>query len=328
MSVKKLLKKLVCFSLAAALSCTAMLGVISCKAKTDFTVGICQLTKHSALDKATQGFQDALNEELAAAGKTVTIEFNQANNDPSSCSTIVNTYVSRSVDLILANATPALQAAVNATETIPILGTSVTDYGVALGIDNFNGLVGGNVSGTSDLAPLERQADMLVEYLPNAKTVGLLYCSSEVNSEYQVRVIKARLESNGVTCKTYKFADSNELNSVCTLAVNECDALYVPTDNTVADNAVMIDGLCRKDNKKVPVFAGEESTCKACGFATLTISYYEIGRKTGKMAADILLGRADISQMKIAYDDNPIVKFNEQICNDLGIKMPTEREVV
>ena len=316
MSVKKLLKKLVCFSLAAALSCTAMFGVISCKAKTDFTVGICQLTKHSALDKATQGFRDALKEELAAAGKTVTIEFNQANNDPSSCSTIVNTYVSRSVDLILANATPALQAAVNATETIPILGTSVTDYGVALGIDNFNGLVGGNVSGTSDLAPLERQADMLVEYLPNAKTVGLLYCSSEVNSEYQVRIIKARLESKGVTCKTYKFADSNELNSVCTVAVNECDALYVPTDNTAANNAELIGNISLDTG--TPIIAGEEGICKGCGVAALSISYYDLGVTTGKMAARILTGEANISEMPIEFTE-ATPKYNAAMCETLGI---------
>lgn len=322
MSVKKLLKKLVSVSLAATLCFAAALGAISCKPKTDFAVGICQLTKHSALDKATEGFTDAIKEELAAAGKTVTIDYKQANNDTAACTTIVNTFVARSVDLILANATPALQAAVNMTRTIPILGTSITDYGVALGIDDFDGLVGGNVSGTSDLAPLERQADMLVEYLPNAKTAGILYCSSENNSEYQVAKVKARLESKGLTCKIYKFADSNELSSVCTVAANECDALYVPTDNTVADNADLIDSICRKDDKKIPIFAGEESTCIKCGFATLTISYYELGRKTGKMAADILLGRADISQMKIAYDDSPTVKFNEKICKDLGLKIP------
>ena len=146
-----------------------------------YTVGICQLVQHEALDAATQGFMDTLTEKL---GDQVTFDLQNAQGDSNTCSTIINSFVSNKVDLILANATPALQAATAGTSDIPILGTSVTEYGVALGIDDFNGTVGGNISGTSDLAPLDGQADMLQELFPDAKTVGLLYCSAEANSQY------------------------------------------------------------------------------------------------------------------------------------------------
>ena len=287
-----------------------------------YTVGICQLVPHEALDAATQGFKDALDELLPGQ-----VEFDEQNaaNDAATCSTIANAFVSEDVDLIMANATPALQAAAAATAEIPILGTSVTEYGVALGIENFSGTVGTNVSGTSDLAPLDEQAAMIQEWCPDAKTVGLLYCSGEPNSQYQVDTVQGYLEEMGYTCTQYSFSDSNELQAVCQTAADESDVLYVPTDNTVASNTGIVDNICRG---KVPVFCGEEGICKGCGVATLSISYYDLGYATGVMAADILTGEADIAETPIGYAATFTPKYNEAICADLGLEAPEGYEAV
>ena len=282
-----------------------------------YTVGICQLVTHDALDAATQGFMDALTEEL---GDAVTFDVQNAAGDSNTCSTIVNSFVAADVDLILANATAALQAAVAATADIPILGTSVTEYGVALDIDDFTGTVGGNVSGTSDLAPLDQQAAMLQTLFPDAKNVGLLYCSAEANSQYQVDTVKGYLEEMGYTCTLYPFADSNDAAAVTQTAADASDVIYVPTDNTVAANTGIVDNICQPAG--VPVIAGEEGICKGCGVATLSISYYDLGVTTGKMAAKILTGEADISTMPIAYAENFTPKFNTVIGEALGVAMP------
>ena len=226
----------------------------------------------------------------------------------------------------MANATPALQAAQSATNEIPVLGTSVTEYGVALGLTDFDGTVGGNISGTSDLAPLDQQAEMIVEWMPEAKKVGLLYCSAEANSQYQVDEVQKYLEEKGVTATQYAFSDSNDLSSVCQKAADENDALYVPTDNTVAANTGIVDGICRPAKK--PVFAGEEGICSGCGVATLSISYYDLGVTTGKMAAQILTGEADISTMPIAYAENFTPKFNTVIGEALGIAMSDKKNII
>ncbi|MBR0025736.1 MAG: ABC transporter substrate-binding protein [Clostridia bacterium] len=282
-----------------------------------YTVGICQLVPHVALDAATQGFMDALEEALP---DQVTIDRQDAAGDVPTCATIVNGFVAADVDLIMANATPALQSAVTATGEIPILGTSVTEYGVALSIDNFDGLVGGNVSGTSDLAPLDQQAAMITEWFPEAKTVGLLFCAAEANSQYQVDTVQAALEAAGLTVTQYPFNDSNDMASVTQNAADNSDVIYVPTDNTVASNTGIIDNICRPAG--VPVIAGEEGICSGCGVATLSISYYDLGVATGKMAVKILTGEADISEMPIEYAPEFTKKYNEAICADLGITPP------
>ncbi len=285
----------------------------------EYVVGICQLVQHEALDAATQGFMDALKEEL---GDQVTFDEQNASGDPATCSTIINQFVSNEVDLILANATPALQAATAGTDSIPILGTSVTEYGVALDIDNFDGTVGGNVSGTSDLAPLNEQAAMLKELFPDAKNVGLLYCSAEANSQYQVDTVQAELEKLGYTCKQYPFSDTNDLSAVTTTAADENDVMYVPTDNTAASNAEIINNIC--EPAKVPVIAGEEGICAGCGVATLSISYYDLGVATGKMAAKILTGESDISTMPIEYAPQFVKKYNKALCDSLEITIPDD----
>ena len=281
-----------------------------------YTVGICQLVQHVALDAATQGFIDALNEALPGQ---VTFDNQNASGDIPMCSTIVNQFVASEVDLILANATPALQSASAATADIPILGTSITEYGVALEIADFSGTVGGNISGTSDLAPLDQQAALLAEWFPDAENVGLIYCSAEANSQYQVDVVKAELEALGYTATLYSFSDSNDLAAVTETAVAASDVIYVPTDNTVAANVGIIDNICQPAG--IPVIAGEEGVCAGCGVATLSISYYDLGVATGKMAAKILTGEADISTMPIEYAP-AIAKYNPTICEALGLTVP------
>lgn len=284
-----------------------------------YTVGICQLVQHVALDAATQGFKDALNEALG--NKVQFVEQNAANDIPT-CATIVNGFVSEGVDLILANATPALQAAVAATDSIPILGTAVTEYGVALDIDGFSGTVGGNVSGTSDLAPLDQQAAMILELFPEAKNVGILYCSAEANSVYQSEVVKAELEKAGVTVTVYTFADSNDVAAVTATACDGNDVLYIPTDNTAASCTEAINNVAEPAG--VPIIAGEEGICSGCGVATLSISYYDLGVTTGKMAAKILTGESNISEMPIEYFPDPVKKYNPAICEALGVTVPEE----
>jgi len=310
-------------SSAAASSVASSAAAGSVAASGDsYTVGICQLVQHAALDAATQGFEDALTAEFS---DNVKFDFQNAQGDSATCATIANGFVSAGVDLIMANATPALQAAQSATNEIPVLGTSVTEYGVALGLSDFSGTVGGNISGTSDLAPLDQQADMIVEWMPEAKKVGLLYCSAEANSQYQVDEVQKYLEAKGVTATQYAFSDSNDLSSVCQKAADENDALYVPTDNTVAANTGIVDGICRPAKK--PVFAGEEGICAGCGVATLSISYYDLGYTTGEMAVKILKGEADISTMPIEYTD-VTKKYNKAVCDDLGLTAPEGYEAI
>ena len=289
-----------------------------------YNIGICQLAPHPALDAATEGFIDAVTEALGA--ENVNIDNQNAAGDSPTCGTIINGFVSANVDLILANATAPLQTAAAATATIPVLGTSVTEYGVALGIDGFTGTVGTNVSGTSDLAPLDQQAAMVKEWFPDAKTVGLLYCSAEPNSQYQVDNVQAYLEELGYTCTQYSFSDTNDMVSVTQQAADNSDVLYVPTDNTCANNTGVIDNICRPAG--VPIICGEEGICGGCGVATLSISYYDLGYTTGEMAVKILTGEADVSEMPIEYAPQFTKKYNETICADLGLTVPEGYEAI
>ncbi len=288
-----------------------------------YTVGICQLVQHPALDAATQGFIDVLNESMPGQ---VEILNQNASNDIPTCSTIVNGFVADQVDLMLCNATPALQAAVAATTEIPILGTSVTEYGVALKLDDFNGTVGGNVSGTSDLAPLDQQAQMVMDIFPDAQKVGILYCSGEANSVYQANVVKECLETAGKTVTVYTFADSNDVAAVTQSACGENEVLYIPTDNTAASCAEAINNVAEPAG--IPIIAGEEGICKGCGVATLSIDYYELGRTTGEMAVKILKGEADISTMPIEYYPNPVKKYNAELATSLNVTIPDGYEAI
>ena len=307
------MKKLIAVMIAALL-CMGMAA-----AEETYTVGICQLVQHVALDAATQGFQDALAEKL---GDAVAFDVQNASGDSNTCSTIVNTFVSDGVDLIMANATPALQAAVAATGDIPILGTSVTDYATALDIDGWTGATGVNVSGTSDLAPLDEQAAMLGELFPDAKTVGLLYCSAEPNSKYQVDVITGYLTEMGYECAEYTFADSNDVASVAQSACDSCDVIYIPTDNTAASCTEAIRNVVEPAMK--PVIAGEEGLCRGCGVATLSISYYDLGYATGEMAYEVLVNGADIAAMDVQFAPNVTKEYNAELAELLGVEIPED----
>lgn len=327
------MKKAVSLMMAAALT----MGLAACgsSASTDtaastadtaaadgkvYNVGICQLVQHEALDAATQGFKDALTEKLGEGN--VKFDEQNASGDSANCATIVNGFVSNNVDLILANATAPLQAAAQATADIPVLGTSVTDYATALDISGWTGTVGNNISGTSDLAPLDQQAAMIQELFPDAKNVGLLYCSAEPNSVYQCDVIEGYLTEEGYTVARYAFTDTNDVTSVAQTAADNSDVIYIPTDNTAASNTEAIANVVI--HAKVPVVAGEEGICNGCGVATLSISYYDLGYATGEMAAKILAEGADVSTMPVEYAPNVTKKYNAANCEALGITPPAD----
>lgn len=288
-----------------------------------YKIGICQLAPHPALDSATEGFKAYLTEKL---GDRVVFNYQNAAGDVPTCTTIIDSLIADKSDLILANATAALQAAQSGTKDIPILGTSITDYATALDIDDWNGTTGINVSGTSDLAPLAEQAAMVKELFPDAKKVGLLYCSAEPNSKYQVDVINEELTKLGYECKYFSFTDSNDIQSVTEGVVNECEVIYIPTDNTAANSTGVIDNVCRP--AEIPIITGEEGICGGCGVATLSINYYDIGYKAGEMAYNILVNGADITTMEIQYAPKVTKKYNQEICDELKITIPDGYEAI
>lgn len=289
-----------------------------------YKIGICQQLEHAALDEATKGFQDACT-ELFGEGN-VEFDFQNGQGEQTNCATICNNFVAANVDLILGNATTALQCAAAATNSIPVLGTSITDYATALDINDWTGATGTNISGTSDLAPIDQQEIMMKELFPDVKKVGIVYCSAEPNSAYQAQLFEEALEKDGIAFSEFTAADSNEIQSVVTAAIAECDVLYIPTDNTMAANTEIINNICKPAG--VPIVTGEEGICKGCGVATLSISYYDIGYKAGEMAYDILVNGADISTMEIAYAPNVAKKYNAELCEALGITVPDGYEAI
>lgn len=311
--MKKLLSLVL--ALCMVLSCTSAL------AAEKYEIGVLQLIQHAALDAATQGFKDALIEKLGE--DNVDIDVQNASGDTAACTQLADTFVSNDVDLIMANATPALLAAMNATGDIPVLGTSITDYATAMGVtEGWTGVTGINVSGTSDLAPLDAQAAMIKELFPDAKNVGLLYCSAEPNSVYQVTVIAGYLKDLGYETEEYAFADSNDVASVTQNAADNCDVIYIPTDNTAASYTETIANVVIP--AKVPVIVGEAGICAGCGVATLSISYYDLGYQTGLMAYEILVNGADVSTMAIQTAPNVTKMYNAANVAELGLTMPAD----
>ena len=316
------MKKLITMLLTLSLVFSFAAFGASAYAADSYTVGICQLVQHPALDAATQGFKDALTKAL---GDKVSFVEQNASGDSATCAVICNQFVSDDVDLIMANATPALLAAQAATNKIPVLGTSVTDYASALDIDDWKGSTGTNISGTSDGVPAAELAAVLNELFPDVKNVGLLYCSGEPNSKFQAEEMRPALEAFGYNVSDYTFADSNDVAAVTNNACDDCDVLYIPTDNTAASNAELINNVAIA--KKVPIVCGEENLCSGCGVATLSISYYDLGTVTGEMAAKILSEGADVSTMEIEYA--PFAKkFNKTNCDILGIEVPEAYEAI
>ena len=319
------MKKIIALVLAAVLA-LGMASAVTAKAEEKtYTVGICQLVQHAALDAATEGFMDALTEKL---GDNVKFDLQNAQGESTTCSTIVTGFVANEYDLIMANATPALLAAVSATDTIPILGTSVTDYATALAIDDMDASVGTgiNVSGTSDGVPAQMYADTVMELVPEAKSVSVLYCSAEPNSVLQADQFIACMDELGVDTTVYTFTDSNDIQAVVTSAVEGADAMYIPTDNTAASNMTIISNVCTAAG--LPVICGEEGMCGAGGLATVSISYYDIGHVCGEMAYDILVNGADVSTMPIGYAASPAKKYNPDFADAIGFEMPEGYEAI
>ena len=309
------MKKMLSLVLAALLCLSLCVPAIA--EDTVYKVGICQVAPHPALDAATQGFMDTLTAKL---GDKVVFDYQNAAGESATCITIINSFISNESDLIMANATAALQTAQASTETIPVLGTSITTYAEALDIEEKDGCTGINVSGTSDLAPLDEQAAMVKELFPDAKEVGLLYCSAEPNSVYQIEAITKELTALGFTCKEYAFADSNEVSSVTMNACATSDVIYIPTDNTAATCTEAIRNVVEPEG--VPVIAGEEGICSGCGVATLSISYYDLGCTTGEMAYEVLVNSADVATMQIRYAPNVTKKYNAELCQILNVTIP------
>lgn len=283
-----------------------------------YHIGIIQLVEHQALDAATEGFQKALKEKL---GDKVEFDVQNAQGEETNCATIATKFVNSNVDLIMANATQAVISSATATSDIPIVGTSVTDY-VTTGTVKSNDAPGGNVTGTSDLAPIDQQVELLQKLVPDAKNVGILYCSAEANSVYQAEQAQKYLEKAGITAKTYTAADSNDIQQVVTKAADENDAIYIPTDNTIASNMEIVKNVTVP--AKVPVIAGEENMCSVGGLATLSISYESIGYNAGLMAYDILVNGKNPADMPIQYADDVTLKYNADIASELGIEIPDD----
>ena len=314
----KRVNKLIALVLTAAMITVIFAACGSGSSKKTYKLGILQLGQHEALDAATKGFQDEL---IAKLGKdNVEFDLQNAGGDSTTCATIANGFVSDGVDLIMANATPALQACVAATPNIPVLGTSVTDYGTALDMKDWTGKTGINVSGTSDLAPLQQQANMIKELAPNAQTVGILYCSAEPNSKYQATQMEGYLSQLGYSCKEFTCSDTNDIANVATAACQESDVIYIPTDNTLASCGSAINEIASAANKAV--FAGEEGICKKCGVATLSISYYDLGKKTADMAYEILVNGKNPGEMEIETADATTKEYIAERAAALGLTVP------
>ena len=282
-----------------------------------YKVGICQLVQHEALDAATLGFKEALQEKL---GDKVTFIEQNASGDAATCGTICNQLVAEGVDLMMGNATAALQAAAAASATIPVVGTSITDYATALEIEGWTGKTGTNITGTADLAPLDEQAAMIQELFPEAKKIGILYCSAEPNSVYQSDVISGYLKDMGFKVEVFTFADSNDVANVTAAACAAADVIYIPTDNTAASCTETIANVAIPAGK--PIVAGESGICSGCGVATLSIDYFDIGYAAGLMAYEILVNGANPGEMEIQYAPEVQKLFNEANCTALGIEVP------
>ena len=289
-----------------------------------YYIGICQWEEHSALDEATRGFQEALTDKL---GDRVTFDCQIAEGSTQNCQSILNGFVSDEVDLIMANATSALKTASQATNTIPIVATSITDYGTALNMREWTGASGINVTGTSDLAPIESQADMIFELIPDAGKVGILYCSAETNSIFQAQKMESVLVKKGVYVEIYTVAgaDENEIRSAAEEAVKTCDVIYIPTDNIMASNVSILKEVLVSAG--VPMIAGEEGLCEA-GIATLSISYYDIGYTAGEMAYEILVEEKKPGEMDVRYAEKFTKKYHVENCEKLGVKVPQDYESI
>ncbi len=290
--------------------------------KTPVDIGIIQLTEHPALDAAREGFIQGLADAGYNDGDKVNIEVQNAQGDQSNLQTISQKFVSDGKDLILAIATPAAQAIAAETKDIPILVTAVTDP-AAVGLCDSNEVPGGNLSGTSDLTPVEEQIDLLTEILPDAKKITVMYCSGEDNSAIQADMAEEAAKAKGLEVIRKTVTSSNDVAQVTESVIGTCDAVYIPTDNVLASSMPLVSSITNPAG--LPVIVGEQGPLEGGGLASVTISYSDLGRTTAEMAVKIIEG-ADISTMPIGYSSNPQLMINTDTVSELGITIPADIE--
>lgn len=281
-------------------------------------IGIIQLMEHVALSAAREGFIQALNDNGYVDGENIVIDYQNGQGESSNLSTIAERFVGENVDLVLAIATPAALQIASKTETIPILGTAITDYVEARLVES-NEKPGYNISGTSDMNPIADQIALLQELVPEAQTVGVLYTSSEPNSVLQAKIAREAIEALGMAYTEVTVTGTNDVQQAVQRIVGQCDAIYIPTDNTFASSMAMVYGVTAES--KTPVICGEEGMCSVGGLATLGISYYDLGYQTGVMAIDVLNG-ADISQMPVQFATGFEYYFNQTVADEIGFEIP------
>ncbi len=288
-----------------------------------FKIGVNQLVTHAALDASYKGFVDALKDAGYEDGKNIKLDYQNANGDQSTANTIATQLVNDKNDLILAIATPSAQACANATKDIPILVTAVTDP-AGSGLVASNDAPGGNVSGTSDLTPVKKQIELLKQLVPNAKNITVLYCSSETNSKIQAETAISVAKEIGITATEVTVSNTNEIQQVVQSLVDKTDAIYVPTDNTIASGMPTVSQVANQNG--IPVICGEGGMVDKGGLATYGIDYYQLGRLTGEQAVKIIKGEATTDKMPIGYlpDEKCQLKINAEVAKQIGITIPDE----
>jgi len=285
------------------------------------TIGIVQYVDHVALDAAREGFVTALADNGYTDGDNITIDVQNAQGDQSNLSTISDRFVSNKVDMVLAIATPAAQAIAGKTTEIPILGTAITDYEAARLVTS-NDAPGGNVTGTTDMNPIKEQIDLLVKLVPTAKTVGVLYTSSEDNSVLQAKIAKEAIEKLGLKYVEVTVTNSNDVQQATQSIVSQCDAIYIPTDNVFASAMPQVQSITAQS--KTPVICGESGMVESGGLATLGISYSDLGYQTGLMAVKILKGTAEPETMPIESATKFEYAINGAVAQEIGLTIPAD----
>ena len=296
-----------------------ILSLLSCKKTSQIKVGVLQLIEHNALDSAYKGFVDGLKEAGYEDGKNIIIDYQNAQGEQANCITIGQKFINDKSDLILAIATPAAQAIANMTKDIPILITAVTDPADSKLVAD-NNAPGGNVTGTSDLTPVEAQIGLLKEIIPNVKTVGLLYCSSEQNSVFQINIAKKKLDAMGIKYIDIAISNLNEIQQVIQNIIGKVEAIYTPTDNMIANGMATV--ALMTEPAKLPVICGEGGMTMLGGTATYGINYYELGKLTSTQAVSILKGDKKTSEMPIEYLQKFDLVVNTNMIESIGLTIP------
>ena len=296
-----------------------ILSLLSCKKTSQIKIGVLQLIEHNALDSAYKGFVDGLKEAGYEDGKNIIIDYQNAQGEQANCITIGQKFINDKSDLILAIATPAAQAIANMTKDIPILITAVTDPADSKLVGD-NNAPGGNVTGTSDLTPVEAQIELLKEIIPNVKTVGLLYCSSEQNSVFQINIAKKKLDAMGIKYIDIAISNLNEIQQVIQNIIGKVEAIYTPTDNMIANGMATV--ALMTEPAKLPVICGEGGMTMLGGTATYGINYYELGKLTSTQAVSILKGDKKTAEMPIEYLQKFDLVVNTNMIESIGLTIP------